>query len=366
MNFKQDLKKVMILYPEAEVQSSEDYRDLVNIHNIVEATFGDNFDPKLVLTSFNGKNKLQPKTANDYYYLIFKSAMDNKGIQKFAYPMMFGPQEVVNEFDIDKWAGLVHEIYDAVNSGDMNLNSAIDYYSATLSSKTSEDENFKKWIKYFQDGEHLKYSTEDEDNLKKEGFQFPLSGPGTYAPDSAFAPKDQESLERFKKKEQQGDYMEWRSKLYSAIRRIDKLLRQSDDYIDQDTHRDLADLLHHFDQELRSLRHPVTAADLSYRYANQFKKAGFSKGYDELIKYAQEMAPSELDPLENREDVPEPATVESVSEQSADEDGVDEEALSRALSGGSQAEEGEYEKTRRRYKSQQRSSEARRNSRKTV
>jgi len=363
MSFKKDLKKVMILYPEVLVKSSSDYRDLVNIHNIIEATFGSRLNPKLVIESFDNKDDYSLKTLNDYYYLIFKSAMENREIKKFSYPMMFGPQEGDQEFDIDKWSGLVHKIYDAVSSGDMNLPSAIDYYAGSLDLKTSEDEKFKKWIQYYQKGEHLKYSSDEEDNIKKNGFQFPLMGPGTYGPDNAIVPKNNPS---FKKHDSKGEYIEWRSKLYSAIRRIDKLLRQSDDHIDKETHRDLADLLHHFDQEVRSLKHEVTASDLSFKYANKFKKAGFSKGHDELMKFSQDLSPG---PLENREDVPEPISEnipdtisedvleptlddvpepisEGISELTPDRnesEEVNESSLSKALSGGSQAREGEYE-----------------------
>lgn len=345
MNFDKDLKKVMILYPEANVQGRDDYRELINIHNVAESAFKDKLDYKIVIAAFDSRKESTLKNANDYYYLLFKAAVSNKGLTKLAYPAMLQNEDIKAEFDIDKWAGLVYKIYDAVNSGSMNVTSAIDYYAKTLDSETSEDENFKRWVSYFQRGDHMKYNSEEEPKLKKDAFQFPLSGPGGYAPDNATLPADFRAFKRDKeiakappKPDQKSEYLDWRSKLYSAIRRIDKLLRQSDNFVDQDTNRDLAELLHHFDQEVRNLKHQVTAADLSYKYANKFMKAGSVVVHDQLMKYAQDMtpeanAPDELSPeLENREDVPEPAEESSADKQ------LDQDSLTKAFSGRQETE----------------------------
>ena len=207
MNYQQDLKKVMILYPDLEVLSAQDYKDLINFHNILESSFGREPDYKIVETAFNSKNDLPLKTANDYFYLVFKSAINTGNLKKFAYPNMSGFEDIENEFDIEKWAGLVHKIYDAVNSGDMNLDTAIDYYAGTLNRSTAEDESFKKWIKYYQSGDHLKYSNQ-KSNLKKKAFQFPLTGPGFYGPENAVVPPQIEnSFHKLKQEtEKKDDY----------------------------------------------------------------------------------------------------------------------------------------------------------------
>lgn len=343
MNYQQDLKKIMILYPDLEVQSTQDYKDLINIHNILESSLGIEPEYRIVETAFNNRKTLRLKTANDYFYLVFKSAIKNGNLKKFAYPNMSGFEDVKEEFDIEKWAGLVHKIYDAVNSGDMNLDTAIDYYAGTLDRNNAEDESFKQWIKYYQSGDHLKYSNQKSE-IKKQGFQFPLSGPGFYSPDNAVVPPQVENS--FHKLKQEGEkkdnYTEWRSKLYSAIRRIDKLLRQGDDFVDTDTQRDLADLLHHFDQEVRTLRLESTASDLAFKYANRFKKLGFNEGYNEFIKYSQELdIPDELKPEEDMESVSEQPEEEPLGEESTN---AGQTAIERSLSGESGAKEGEYEK----------------------
>lgn len=336
MTYNQDLKKVMILYPEFLVQSSDDYRDLINIHNILETTMGEEPNSKIVEAAFEARNSIPLKTANDYFYLVFKSALDNVSFKKFAYPTAYDEKEIQEEFDIEKWAGLVHKIYDAVSSGDMKLPDAIDYYAESLDVQASEDESFKKWIKYYQSGEHLKYNKLDS-GLKKEAFQFPLSGPGFYGPQNAIVPE--ENLRAIKKQmipdeNPKESFVDWRSKLYSAIRRIDKLLRQSDDFVSPEVQRDLSDLFHHFDQEIKSLRHEVMAADLAYKYANKLKKFGSLEGYDELVKYAQEInVPDELVPEEKPPEVP---------KSPGEEQQPKGNAIERSLSGASNAAEGEY------------------------
>lgn len=320
MSFKKDLKRVMIMYPDVEVKSSSEYRDLINIHNIVETTFGEAFDRNLVKDAFCRKESFSLETPNDYYHLVFKTAISKAGLKKVAYPNMSSLIDIPGEFDIEKWSSLVYEIYDAVSRGSMNLPIAIDYYASTLDTKTSEDEKFKRWMKYYQDGEHLKYSSDSSGRLLKEGFQFPLSGPGTYGPENATLSREHSSFRKMKDKATSGDgYLNWRSKLYSAIRRIDKLLRQSDDFIDSESHRDLADLLHNFDQEVRSLKHQVTAADLSFKYANKFKTAGFSSGHDELVKFAQDVGTEANQSLQSSESGAEPSDDKFVEENSREE-----------------------------------------------
>jgi hypothetical protein len=322
MSYTQDLKKIMVLYPDFEVLSSEDHKHLINIHNILEATHKD-VDRKIVKAAFDNRNSLPLNNTNDYFYLVLKAVIENTDIKKFAYPML--PNAAIEEptkaYDLDKWAGLVHKIYDAVSAGDMSLFNAIDYYANTLDRDSGESDNFKKWVNYYRGGEHLKYNSTEEDIVKEADFQFPLNGSTPYSDGSGFVPSDVllelEELnindgqqERVKKeKDKQEHYDDWKKKLHGAIRRIDKLLRHNEGFLDSDTHKELAELLHSFDLEVRGLREQITAADRAYNMAGRLKKLGLDEGSEILMKFAQE-APTieDLAPdLENREDVPEPA-----------------------------------------------------------
>jgi hypothetical protein len=363
MNYKQDLKKVMILYPEIEVLSSDDYLHLINIHNILEAT-GKDIDSDMVKKAFEDRDSLPLKTANDYFYLVTKTVAANKTLKKMAYPMMMGAlsEEPPEEFDLEKWAGLVYKIYDAVSAGDMSLNNAIDYYANTLDKRSGECDNFKKWVIYYNSGEHVKYNSSNNSIKKEADYQFPLNGGGFY-PSDVFGdlsrdeegrPSDGEKQQfevAKKKSEEKDEYTSWKDKLHGAIRRIDKLLRMSDKWIDPDTIRELADLLHAFDLEVRGIRHVQTASDRAFNVAGKFKKLGFDQGSEVLMKYAQEVpmpeattGPEDLVPdVEDREDVPEPAPDEELLPGTEEEvPGVEGGSLERALGPG-RANEDEYE-----------------------
>lgn len=294
MNFNQDLKNILILYPDINVSSSEDYKTLINIHNIIKSASGKSPEAVLVEKIFLDKDNYSLVTANDFYHYIFKSSIKNSEFKKIAYPM-YNDTEIKQEFDINKWADLVHKIYKFASDKKVSITDAIDYYAKTLDKDSQEDIKFKEWIKYYHNGEHLKY---------KKAFQFPLSGPGFYPQENAFFNEETSILNKVDKLksnqaiDSKSEYSDWKNKLYSAIRRIDKLLRQSEGVIDVESQRDLADLLHRFDQEVRTIKHISTASDVAFKYANKFKKLGFPDAYSELTKYAQAVPEPEQSQLQ--------------------------------------------------------------------
>lgn len=369
MSYTKDLKKVMILYPDLEINSSDDYRELVNIHNTAESIFGNRSVP-IVTKAYENRSSLKKfSSSNDYYYLLFLTLSKDpsfKKIKKFAYPNQLDGNEISNEFDIDKWASLVHKIYDAVKSGHMDMESAIDYYADTLNTKVGEDLNFKKWIKYYQSGEHLKYSKNKA--ISKTAFQFSLGPPADpYATNSYGIPsvfqKAEESLKEVEKnppdanpdasEEKKLNYRNWKEKLNTAIRRIDRLIRQGDEHIDNELQSQLAALLFDFDQAVRGLKYQTTASDIASNYANKFKKLGFMGGYNELRKYAQQAdapAPSvESDapaapaaaPAEATTPAAEPGTEQAA--EGAEEPQDSKTPLEKALEPVTEKKEGEYE-----------------------
>lgn len=344
MSYKKDLKQVMSLYPEALTTSRDDFRHLINIHNIAKSSFGSGLKKELVLAAYNSKDNFKLNNGNDYYYLLFRTASLMPEFKKTAYPMAFESLDVDPEFDVDKWSELVYKIYDTVESGEMTLDNAIDYYSGELDPELNEDEKFKKWIKYYQDGEHIKYNSLNNIKIYKQAYQFPLSGVQNYRDTTSIISDEFKKLKNNKDNEQKNaDYLSWRNKLYAAIRRIDKLLRQSDSFVDLDTHRELADLLHNFDKEIRSVKYKVTASDLAFKYANKFKKVGFNDAYEQLMKYSQEMG--EQVGVEKKPEFSGPI-LSKEQEETLVGDTTDsdlEGAIERALRSTTGPSEGEYE-----------------------
>lgn len=310
MDLNKIIKDINNHYPDVKVKDSMDVSDFLNIAEILRVS-GFKAENDIVKTAMNLREGRKLDNVNDYYFLVFSALVKARGHKKVAYPLQQGALmgEPMEEADLAKWSKLVHKVFDAVKKGLMDFPGALDYYSGLLDVSTGEDERFKKWVKYYQDGEHQKYNSGEVD-MKKNAFQFPLNSSGFYPLDTKPLPDKKEvfenSKEGFKTKE---EYNQWKTKLHAALRRLDKLLRHSDTFIDVDAQSELAEQLHALDMEVRKVRLKSTASDIVFKTADRFKKAGFKEGHDILISLAQE-APEEIeDPIEDiglEDDMPEP------------------------------------------------------------
>lgn len=351
MELEKIAKQIKNSFPEIEIEGDEDVYAFLNIYGILKAAYS-NVDDSVLKKAYSKRSDRKLENANDYYFLVFESMLEENKISKVAYPIGMGAlkEDPMEEADLTKWSKLVHKIYDAVSSGEMSFENALDYYSGSLDIRSGEDDRFKKWVKYYKDGEHLKYSSKNKDENAKVAYQFPLNSSGYYPHYSKPELDEEDSLlsemENSRKKDQ---YSDWKQKLHAAIRRIDKLLRQSDEYLDVDMQSELADQLHNLDMEVRKVRMKSTASDLVHRAANNFQKKGFQKGHDLLISFAQEV-PEEETPIE--EIAPEPdltpevppaeTTPETIPETAPEEAKGGKSAITDAIIGESTAEPGEY------------------------
>jgi len=273
--------------------------------------------------SFEEKAKLlnaNINNLNDAYYNIINLKLGNAKIKKVAYPNFTNAGDRIGEeFDINKWLEVVHLIYDAVAKKEMKKENALDYYSNFLDIENDEDLKFKKWFEYYSKGEHLKYSSKEDEHMKKKsvymsnlgqggtpyyhegGSAYLGKGSGKNMPGDSF---DASSFDRASGAakggaEDAGRFNSWKEKLHTAIRRIDKLLRK-DKYVEPETYKLLAEYLLNLSLQVHTLKLSSTASDITHRTSNMFKKAGYSEGADILRKVAQEipdpMAPEELEP----------------------------------------------------------------------
>ena len=252
-------------------------------------------------------------SSNDFYYAILKESYKKSKLKKTAYPNISLEGRGVGEpFDLNKWIDVVHNIYESVNNNQMSINNAVDYYSNSLDIKRNEDVKFKKWLKYYSSGEHLKYSEENKEGKMKKQSVF-MSGlspsnPNYYHDKANNMPGDSIAGEVLRMKNSprkppsDGDgFLSWRSKLHTACRRIDKLLRLK---CPPDTYRELAQTLFNLSVQISELQ-PRTASDVTHRTANKLKRLGFVKEAniltrvaeegDDLIKVAQDAAPPDLE-----------------------------------------------------------------------
>jgi len=257
--------------------------------------------------------KMSIDNMNDAYYAILSKRVSEKNIKKVAYPNFSNYMDQDREeFDINKWLKTVHLIYDAVSREEMTKENALDYYSNFLDIERDEDLNFKKWFKYYSDGEHLKYSEKEEDDMKKNAVYMSNMGQssGAYShsggshylnkntgfnmPGDSFGEEsfDEVSSKAEKKVGEEDAFNSWKGKLHSAIRRIDKLMR-SDKYMRSDTYKVLAEYLLNLSHQVHCLKLASTLTDVTYKTAGAFSKHGEQGAADILLKIAQEI-PEEM------------------------------------------------------------------------
>lgn len=340
-DLKKEIQKVSKKY-DISFSSKKEGRDFVNIHNILEAVFGE-VDSQILFDAYLNRGDFELKTANDYYFLVTNSLMRNRKIKKTAYPLGMGAltDDVWIEADLDKWVKLVHMIYKSVNAGHMSFASALEHYSQHLNKKNGEVDRFKKWILYYKNGEHEKYAEEATPMKKKSDYQFGLNS--SVYPRGSFPADDsvQEKLVDLEdKKRKEEEFEVWKSKVNGAIRRIDKLLR-SDEHLTPEEQADLAEMLHAFDLQVRRVRLQSTASDITYRTADRFKKVGYNMPSEILLAVAQELAEAPLDagiPGAEAPGAPVEAPENPVGAEAPGEAAGPSEAIGRALTKGEPVE----------------------------
>jgi len=234
------------------------------------------------------------KTENDFYFFITSMIIDENGMKKIAYPMSenYFFKNPFFGYNLQTWASCVHKIYESFHKEGLSYDDAVEKYSSNIFKDKEEKDNFLNWLKYYNHGEHLKY------NVKTASYQFPVSATGdAYTATSSYIGTDYALDYEAQKNDarEQGEkklnYKNWKKKFNSALRRVDKILKESEDYVDVDKYEEISQILNKLDVQVGKIRLQSTASDVSYRAAGQLKKLGFDDGASILYKYSQEAAP---------------------------------------------------------------------------
>lgn len=342
--FKKIVASISGVYPELlrEYKTEKDLRILASFYNL--GTVYPKMNSDILKLAMTAASRYEPKNLNDFYSILLASIQNVNGFKKTAYPQspLVASENFDNEFDLGKWSSLVYKIYDAVLSKDMTLDNAIDYYSDTLNKKAEEDFKFKRWIRYYLDGENNKYSEMRSKLQKKSNFESGIGPANFYLPETRPMPQteDIKAKRLLQNNIEEADAKhraeEWREKLNSAIRRIDKLIRQTPGLIGGESAVELAQSLHEFDMRVRQINLHSTAVDLAYGAAGKFKKLGFAHAHELMLKTAQEL---ESGPIE------ESAPIELPPEPIQDRKPLSSsDPVTRVYENTSGAKEGEYEK----------------------
>jgi hypothetical protein len=249
--------------------------------------------------------------AGDINYLLLKEKIANKNLQKVAYPNPgLSPDSFYKEVDLNKWLEIVNRIYKECKAGHKTKQEALEFYSNILNKE--ERHRFLRWFSFYSDGEHLKYSKNKEDHMKKESvFQSDLGqgnnpyyhdGPGFYFQnrnlgnnmpgdsftDSVVSKNDDGKIDV--KEANSEKKSNWKKSLHTAIRRIDKLMRDSD-FMDNEEYTRMANLLLELSIMVKSIKLASTMGDVTYKTASIFKESGYKNHADTLMKLAQEISP---------------------------------------------------------------------------
>lgn len=238
---------------------------------------------------------------NDAYYFILKTRFNK--IKKIAYPNYAQNYYDEVQFDLNKWMDLTHQIYDAVQSGRMQKEAAIEHFSQTLNLNNEEDIAFKRWFNHYASGEHKKYSNQEDFPMKKEAVYMSDTmnlGPYSHSGGSIYRTKSTEgfnfpgsslepSEETLNKSDVKNALKGWKAKLLSRIRGIQKLM-VADEYVDPETFDAISRTLHDLAKQVYGVRLETTASDLTSKAANSLVKIGAFSEAKELRKIAQEVA----------------------------------------------------------------------------
>lgn len=263
------------------------------------------------------------KTENDFYFFITSLLIGDSGIKKTAYPMMenYFFKDPFFGYDLQKWAACVHKIYESTYKDGINYDDSVKKYSSNIFEDEEERKSFLNWLKYYNQGEHLKY------NVKTASFQLPLSATGdAYTSTSNYIgadyvlDHDKQVNEAKEHGEKKLNYKNWKKKFNTALRRVDKILKESEDYVEPDKYEEISQVLNRLDVQVGKIRLQSTASDVSYRAANQLKKLGFNDGASVLYKYSQEAAPPVAPEASTPVEAPvDAAAIEQQGVQSPDE-----------------------------------------------
>lgn len=238
---------------------------------------------------------------NDAYYFILKTRFNK--IKKVAYPNYIENYYDEVQFDLNRWMDLTHQIYDAVQSGKMEKETAIQHFSKNLNLNNEEDIAFKRWFNYYASGEHKKYSNQEDFSMKKEAVYMSDAmnlGPYSHSGGSIYRSKSTEgfnfpgsslepSEEALGSSDGKNALKGWKSKLLSRIRGIQKLM-VAEEYVDPETFDVISRTLHDLAKQVYGVRLEATASDLASKAANSLVKIGAFSEAKELRKIAQEVA----------------------------------------------------------------------------
>lgn len=277
----------------------EDLKKFLSLKRASKSLLGENYN-SFLKKAWEQKELLKKlNTKNDFYFFVTSMAIGENHMKKVAYPMMENNffKNPFFGYNLQSWASCVHQIYESVYKEGLQYSDAVIKYSSNNFKDEEERKSFLSWLKYYNKGEHLRYNVKIAKD-KTASFQLPLSAGGdaysgseSYISTDYALDHDRQMNDAKEKSEIKLNYKNWKKKFNTALRRVDKILKESEEYVDSDRYEEISQILHKLDVQVGKIRLQSSASDISFRAANQLTKLGFSKGADVLYKYSQDATP---------------------------------------------------------------------------
>lgn len=233
------------------------------------------------------------------------SKMSDK-INKNSYPNFDEFQQLSEQRDIKKWLDSAKAIYFQENNG-VGRNAAF----KTITAQWDEDEvkDFTHWLKYYEEGSHLKYKkAQSWFEGAAPGYFLPLQYENKRAVEEPTVPgKDIDYAKNvisneMTEKEKKSIIENTRKKFISRLDSAEKVLRTSDGelFVGKEMEA-IVEALFNIKKKILLINKISTSTkiydDIIIREANVLNKNGFTKAGNHLSKLAQDALPAELSPL---------------------------------------------------------------------
>ena len=291
------------------VQNAEDLQRYIGAQNIIPF-FSDKLKIRLTDEDIGaicrGVVEQQINEMKNVGELVFKY-IDQK--RKRAYPMVrYWGAPILKKQNMEEWINKLSFINRDVARG-IDRHKAIDHYTSDMSSY--EKGMFEQWVKYYEDGDYMKYSEnriEKRANIEDPSYLQMLND--AFNARQTQEAKDKEVRERRQEATQKRKML--KKKMRSRLRSLYKLLdayieeMESDDtqYQDDGALGDIAkddSKTQKFVENMKKIKDSLQnlsfnidshvasySVDGIYKTANMAKETGFKKFADKLIKVAQE------------------------------------------------------------------------------
>lgn len=268
------------------------YSSTSNILNRIFHSKNENNSSALCKFAFKNRNKYNFSIEHNLYKLVLDFLNENRKLIKNSYPNnsgIEGDANITPSYNIDKWIKTMQYIYDATNTNNSSFNTITNQVTANWDE--NERINFRRWMKYYQEGNYNKYNVKTAqffNSKKQDSDQFEFPKPLNNLFDPIHTTISDPEVEKKRKLD------EARKKLRGRLKSVIELLDQYREVLPKEDSAAMFQDVNDLHKRVWNLELKASVVDSIIRTSNQFNKYGFIEGANELKKIAQEVANDKL------------------------------------------------------------------------